>query len=217
VELPDQSLLSFPKVEVDERGELWIAGVQRPSMEVEDPVGPVQVFHYDGSTWEDASPDLRSASAVELSVAGGQVWVAVADGRVAVRDDEMWTRHDLRQDAGDVKLTAVRPDNVYAIATARGEDDAQLVHYDGTGWSPVEELGDRPLRYVDGAGPHDVWATGYPRSLGRQVVVHFDGERWKEIDTSSLGDIAIPSALPDGRALLVSDLGGWLYDCASEP
>ncbi len=216
VVLPEETQLSFPKVEVDDQGRLWIAGVERAAPDVEDPVGRVRVFRFDGGTWEDASPELDAARAVDLSIADGQTWVTVNDGRVAVWERSAWRREDIRDDAGDAKLVAVKPNDVYAIATSRGEDDAQLLHYDGSGWSPVEALGDRKFRYVDGAGPNDVWATGYPRSLGRQLVVRFDGETWEEIDATVVEDIAIPTALPNGRALLATDLGAWLYDCGEQ-
>lgn len=214
MQLPDQAGLVLHGAQVDDAGNVWVAGVEFPVDDTEDKMGPVRVLRFDGSEWKDMSPDLAKARSVGIAGAGTQVWVATRDGRVAVREGGMWKRHDLKAtgESGNVNIDAVAANDVYAVMTNLGDSEAgQLLHYDGTNWTPVAALHDRPVRSVEGSGPDDVWVTGW--TADGAVALRFDGHGWLELDATSLEDVPRPIALGDGRAVFNTDVGVWLYDC----
>ncbi|MGD8859106.1 MAG: hypothetical protein PVI30_03785, partial [Myxococcales bacterium] len=74
------------------------------------------------------------------------------------------------------------PDDVFIVG---GTDRvAEIYHYDGSDWSPMEAPDVAALIWVTGFGPDDVYAVG----LGG-AVVHYDGSEWSVIDSGVEDDL----------------------------
>jgi hypothetical protein len=73
------------------------------------------------------------------------------------------------------------PDDVFIVG---GGDDAEIVHFDGSDWSPMEVPEVGLLVWVFGFGPDDVWAVGVGGA-----VVHYDGAAWTQVDAGTTTDL----------------------------
>ncbi|MDD9968734.1 MAG: hypothetical protein OXR73_21010 [Myxococcales bacterium] len=74
------------------------------------------------------------------------------------------------------------PDDVFIVGGT--DTQAEIYHYDGTGWSPMEAPDVAALIWLTGFGPNDVYAVG----LGG-AVVHYDGRRWDVLDSGVEDDL----------------------------
>lgn len=74
------------------------------------------------------------------------------------------------------------PDDVWMVG---GQvEAAEIYHFDGSAWSPVEAPAVPLLVWVYGFGPDDVWAVGTEGG-----VVHWDGATWATLDPGTTGDL----------------------------
>jgi hypothetical protein len=74
------------------------------------------------------------------------------------------------------------PDDVWIVG---GSDaGAEIYHYDGSTWSPVDAPDVALLVWVYGFAPDDVWAVGQDGA-----VVHWDGASWTVFDAGTTRDL----------------------------
>ena len=77
------------------------------------------------------------------------------------------------------------PTDVYAVGRDAGGQTGVILHYDGSGWSPVFQLDDLILNAVWGTAADDVYAAGFRVDQNFNVIgviLHFDGTDWSEAD-----------------------------------
>jgi hypothetical protein len=87
--------------------------------------------------------------------------------------------------------------DVWAVAGGLGgaQGYANLIHWDGSAWSPVSSGTDDNLYGVWGTGPNDVWAAGASGVEG--VIVHYDGTGWTRAFSSTTNAPRAIFAAPD--------------------
>lgn len=88
-----------------------------------------------------------------------------------------------------------------------------LLHWDGKAWTrPALPLRETGLTAIGGAGPRDVWVTGWRSSDGRLDSAHWDGRSWRAVpipnDRRSRNNLSEGIvALPSGEAWVVGVVG----------
>jgi hypothetical protein len=143
------------------------------------------VFHYDGSEWVDQ--ELGSSELIHIDgTAGDNVFVLRADTSLLHYDGLEWSTIDVNL---DVELGGLWVESSESIYSQAGSDHPEgitgpglIAHYDGTGWTVVQEAPDDALLAITGLpnGPvYAVGATRNGRSSARAVVWHYDGESWQ--------------------------------------
>lgn len=74
------------------------------------------------------------------------------------------------------------PDDVFIVGGT--EEQAEIYHFDGDQWSPMEAPEVPLLIWVFGFGPDDVYSVG----LGGSVI-HYDGDAWRALDSGTEVDL----------------------------
>jgi hypothetical protein len=121
-----------------------------------------------GWCWESPLPDGSPVHAL-WGAAADDLW-AVGES-VSHWDGRRWSPVTL-PGAGDEQVW-------YAVHGCSARDvwiaghDGQLVHFDGSAWTPVQSGTTRPLLAVWCRGPDDLWVAG-----DRGLLRHHDGQRW---------------------------------------
>lgn len=133
-----------------------------------------------GSPSRPHTPATPTAWRVELFAAGfGRVWGASPDAvqlsggpYTLTPDGSTYRIHPTGGGASVTGLWGTAGDDVFATLL-----DGGLVHYDGTGWSPVLKS-ELPLRAIWGSGPGDIYAVG-----DGGTMLHYDGSAWTPVST----------------------------------
>ena len=74
------------------------------------------------------------------------------------------------------------PDDVFVVGGT--ETEAEIYHYDGEEWNPMQAPDVPGLIWVTGFGPDQVYAVGL-----RGAVAHYDGQAWEAIDSGTQDDL----------------------------
>ena len=167
------------------------------------------VVHYDGTSWNHVptpEPGLQRRLYDVHALATDDVWAVgtYLDGLgyhsyVIHWDGGQWTYEDLP--GGGAALHAFAPDDIYAVGD-------RVVHYDGTAWSWVDDLGALgggvvapSLLDLDAPGPCGLWAVGRQADFSVGLVpfaVRQDaGQYW----SATLREPCTVPAPPDSLAL----------------
>jgi hypothetical protein len=100
------------------------------------------------------------------------------------------------------------PDDAFAVGGAPGDYFSTILHYDGTGWSPVNGVASGALGCVWGSGRNDVYATiAAERATGSPLLVHWDGSSWSP---ETVGPQSIASGIWGSGPTDLYVGGGWL-------
>lgn len=146
-------------------------------------VGGKGLFRFDGKEWAKLTSDAMGGRILGRSP--GNLWIAHGPSVVRVAGGKTTTE---RAGASTFDIWESGPNDAYAAG------EFVLLHYDGTKWSSVENLGTEMgtskikenvlLRAVWGSGPSDVFACG------TNVCLHFDGKAWaKQPLPKGTGDV----------------------------
>lgn len=73
------------------------------------------------------------------------------------------------------------PGDVFIVG---GTETAEIYHFDGADWSPMQAPDVGLLVWVFGFAPDDVWAVGVGGA-----VVHYDGADWSAVDAGTTTDL----------------------------
>lgn len=73
------------------------------------------------------------------------------------------------------------PDDVFIVG---GTETAEIYHFNGAEWSPMDAPDVGLLVWVFGFGPDDVWAVGVGGA-----VVHYNGSAWSVVDAGTTTDL----------------------------
>lgn len=113
-------------------------------------------------------------------------WASGARGAVMRRREGQWSLANNWADGGFLStnpnhvVSNVAPvaENEAWATFYQGESNYQLLHFEGTGWSPAAGFGDGgsapALSGVSATGKTDVWVVG----SGAPLVAHYDGASW---------------------------------------
>jgi hypothetical protein len=152
------------------------------------------VLHFDGQSFtpitSGTTVDLRAVFTARLD----DVWIG-GDGATLLH----WNGSDMSA----VSVTGVEPTTAIRDIHGLGADDVWLTgggpvfdgmgytrtqkfvsHFDGTAWSPIEELvfftdGPYPGERIWELAPNDVWiANAFSHAYGFHGYWHFDGATW---------------------------------------
>ena len=154
------------------------------------------IFHFDGSTWTDATPAALRGFGSGLRaiwvVSKNDVWAVGGQAHVAHYDGTTWSveqpddicpkpRYGQAKDCRELLGVAAWPPELWV------EDDQNDYRFDGKSWSKVAH-GHPFVGRVWGPTSHDVW-------LPNTSVEHWDGARWdataggKAFDHMSMRDV----------------------------
>jgi hypothetical protein len=141
-----------------------------------------EVLHYDGAAF--AALDVTTPTGLDgltgvWASSPSDVFAVGDDAIVAHYDGSAWTR-TLIDSNFNSSIWGASPTDVYMLGTF------DLVHFDGSTWSPIELDGGAGDGQVWGTGADDVWVMTDSSQLG-----HFDGAAWETVETEDfVGDLA---------------------------
>lgn len=101
-------------------------------------------------------------------------------------------------------ITAIAPDNVWAVGTTLQKNDqgAFIAHWDGHQWNIAQKLAEAGyLGSISASGANDIWAAGFAS------VEHWDGTNWNRVDLPANKDGSY-DLFPDVFARSANDV--WL-------
>jgi len=164
------------------------------------------VEHWNGTKWIIvATPKLHANASPLYSVsadAANDVWAVGYVGKSRQSSNtliEHWngTQWSVVPSANtgyiDVLygVTAMTPDNVWAVGSYNNEQDVLIEHWDGTQWSIVPGVspGDsNNLNSIAAISANDIWAVGYSLSSTSEgtLTEHWDGTQWSVVSSASV-------------------------------
>jgi photosystem II stability/assembly factor-like uncharacterized protein len=147
------------------------------------------IFHYDGETWFDVTPDnIESYGMYAVyAVAPDDVWFGGALGVLIHYDG---TSFETVEGPSGGKIWAIQfVDKNFGIAAESG----QLLYYDGMSWRndvyPICNIGIGNQGGLCFTSKENGWVVGAmeggPELPSYPVAIHFDGERWCEVDITT--------------------------------
>ncbi len=161
--------------------DVWGSGPNDVYIVGEKDIGPLPVYHYDGSAW------LPLMDGPELTVDLHGIWgsgpndiFAVGEeGTIVYYNGSAWSEMTSGADGSFNDVWGSGPNDVYAVGERWWPDEFPVYHYDGSTWSMATgpEMIDE-LYAVWGSAPNDVFAVG---QLG--TILHYDGSAWSEATT----------------------------------
>ncbi|GAA3341201.1 hypothetical protein GCM10020358_31650 [Amorphoplanes nipponensis] len=152
--------------------------------------GEALLLHWNGTAWTQVTaPDPGTSGNSLEAVAGAapdDVWAVgsytdsgdsgVLGHPLALHyDGARWTRAELPPQSGSGtflhSVTALSPDDVWAVGSRNGYHEPAAYHFDGAAWSEVPisvatGTGNNVLYGVAGTAANQVWAVGYTSSGG---------------------------------------------------
>lgn len=141
-------------------------------------VGENGVLHYDGQQWQI----ILAQPGIELmdiwGDANGVVFVVGEQGTILQYADQQWTT--IAAENRHYFLEAVwgsDPTDVFAVGD-------QLLHYNGSQWTPMFSALPIQLKGVWGTSHNRVFAVG---DLG--TILHYDGWQWLSVPSGTLADL----------------------------
>jgi hypothetical protein len=81
-------------------------------------------------------------------------------------------------------ISAIAPDDIWAVGGDNGTGDPIVVHWNGTSWEAVPTPHFKTqviLSDVTAVAADDVWAVGSSHSGQRVFSMHWDGKRWRRV------------------------------------
>ncbi len=169
--------------------DLWIASFGR---------GTPYRYHWNGSTWTDASDPGTTAYPLAISEdPHGNVFLVLDDASIRVWNGSTWSAVT----TGNNTTRAVwgtAPTDVWLVDPAPVLPN-RLVHWNGTSWteSTFPFQTNYYLSSIWGSAPNDYWATaGYQASFSvvDRTFLHWDGSTWTEVGPYGTEDgVAAPT------------------------
>ncbi|MGW3571548.1 hypothetical protein ACWDSL_48045 [Streptomyces sp. NPDC000941] len=203
----------------------WIVGDGSAAL------GGILTEHWNGTSWEAVTAPAPENTEVDggglLGVSGRSAddvwavgWVQLLQepdsndspfqGLAEHWDGTSWTIMPLPDVAQSWVLnavTAIAPDDVWAVGTDMIDDQPILLHYDGRSWkqtpTPSYKGINGEFNSVAAYGPNDVWAAGRAvldeDDRGHALLAHWDGHAWKQVATpADAGTVRSVTAAPGG-------------------
>ena len=203
-------------------GNAWAAGTSFSGGIGATPAGTTLIEHWNGTRWSIVpSPNPAAGIAgdtdVLTSITGtgpGNLWVAGWDNNEANQTIQLLFEHwngstwtavtsptPVRSAQFPSGITAVSPDNVWAVGTDEtGNSKTLAVHWNGKAWSivptpDITSAGDvqNLLTGVSSDAAGDVWASGYAHNVHNQnsfhepYVLRWTGTTWVMTKVPTLG------------------------------
>lgn len=175
------------------------------------------IFHYDGETWSDVTPEIAGYYGVYsvCARAPDDVWFGGPYGLLLHYNGASFK--DVQGLFGDTIWAIQFVDDDFGIAM----DGPQLVFYDGSSWSYFA----LPICYFPGVDVHgdiyftsrdDGWVVGgayFGAELGSAPLAwHFNGETWTEIDITDYDVVLEDVHSRDGKEIWVVGRCVWKRD-----
>ena len=177
--------------------DVWAVGANFPGG-----VHSTLTMHWNGLGWSVVpSPNPSPSGNDELfsvdAAPDGTIW-SVGDSfdlfqGIALRwTGTRWRAYPVPADVGTLSSVKVFSRNdAWAVGENSSVAASVIIHWNGTAWSDVVDaplVGPRgyAMTGVDGAGPHDVYASGVAMFHGanRSFVEHWDGAVWTLVTTT---------------------------------
>jgi len=144
------------------------------------------IAHFDGAAWSRMSSGTNQFLRAVWGSSATDVF-AVGDGHTILRyDGDAWRPMAVPAEAsrGDARITGIwgsSGSDVFALAP-----DA-ILHFDGSGWTPMPSAVAPGLAAIWGASASDVFAVGDGGD-----VLHYDGTTWSPMSIASGGLPPLP-------------------------
>jgi hypothetical protein len=167
----------------------------------------VVIAHWDGTSWQDASPALGGYLFGVAALSATDAWaVGRTDGNRTLTLHWDGTRWAVVPSPNQVAaasvlqgVAAVSPSDVWAVGyagTVSLPQQTLIEHWDGTAWhlvrSPNGGSSTNSLSGVTAVSRTDVWAVGYDVdvSTGHNALLteHWDGARWAVVPAAATGN-----------------------------
>lgn len=165
--------------------------------------------HWNGTQWSViAMPNLHLGSIFLDSVsadAPNDVWAVGASQRVRASSNTLIEHWDGTQwsqvsspntGSNDVLygVTAIAPDNAWAVGDYDNGDDVLIEHWNGTQWSIVPGANpgnvNNSFSGVTAISANDIWAVGYTSSSSniyeQTLTEHWDGTQWSVVNSPNV-------------------------------
>jgi len=159
------------------------------------------VEHWDGTSWT-VIPTLHPSMAISIlfgvaALSSNDVWAVgyeedlTTGYRTLIEhwDGSTWTIvQDGTSEGWLTSVTAIAPDDVWAVGSTNYIGQGLIEHWDGTAWTETLLQDAVFLRSVTAINQNDVWAVGQLPHDGDgdyTYAVHFDGSSWTQAPTPS--------------------------------
>lgn len=150
------------------------------------------LYHWDGESWQRKTlptgiKRYSDITAITRSPGSNKVWIAsstdeygdVPITRVTSWDGDKWRMQSLGTHEYTRDIRAVGENDVWLSVGGWGEE-SELLHYDGTDWTPTDpgfDEEDAAITAIGAAGPEDIWVSGPDLPAGL-ATSNWDGSRW---------------------------------------
>jgi hypothetical protein len=132
------------------------------------------VFHYDGTKWENVTPQMPSRARDSIfPISKTDVWAVGKQGTAAHYDGKTWTVHQIPNFYFDFVDVFARPNDVWIA-----DIGPRVVHYDGKTWNILTppELADNSVHVLWGTDK-EILVPVNPKEPPSRMA-RFDGTKW---------------------------------------